>query len=354
MRIIQVSAILLLVSSVSDAQSSPYIDIRNYGAVGDGKTDNCKSLTTAAAACVNGTMLIPTGTFATSCGIALPVSCSMQGINIQASIIQISAATSGAVVTVGNPSTYAFNQKIEGLTINANGLANDGIFLRWFHGFTLRDVWVQNALVNSFHFGDPAIHYASYGTYVWSSTAYRASKVPIPIASTGFLLDNATDNMIVGSSVVGSNTGIRVNTGGNIFTNDHVWAFAPGWMTIGYDDNGLNNFWDGVEADSVKTYGLIVRRPGAVTMVRGCRFYNNRGAEDNKAVGIRIDAASISATISDNIFYGADDKHRLAQDVSAAHGSQISLSGNQAIHTTTLLKAVAGFVGKEGQLSGRN
>jgi len=332
--------ILSIASSYCAAQATPYIDIRNYGAVGNGTTNNCTAFTNAAAACVNATMLIPAGTFATSCTITLPISCSIEGINNAASIIQISASTTGAVITQGDGSDIAQNQKIEGVTIDAKGLANDGIFLRQFHGYTLRDVTVNNALVNSFHLGDSTIS-GSYAAYIWNSTAYRASGVAIPVASIGVFIDNSTDNQVIGSTVIGSNTGIRVNTSGNILTNNHVWAFGPAWMTIGFDDNGLNNFWDADEADTVETYGLIVRQTGARTMIRGGRFYNNGSGQDNVAVGIKFSAASPIATVSNNIFSGNDPTHRLAQDIVASDFTNVTLLGNQAYNTVIY---ASGFV----------
>jgi nitrous oxidase accessory protein NosD len=321
-------------------QSSAYNDIREHGAVGDGVTDNCLALQKAASACGQGTILVPAGRFATSCGIALPESCSLLGVNAQSSVLLITASTAAAV-SVGDAQHYAENQKIENLTIDANGLAKDGVYLRWFHSYTLRDVWVRNALVNAFHFGDPGLPYPSYGVYVWNSTAYRGKGITIPKGSVGILLDNATDNLVTGSSVVGSETGIRVERGGNIFTNDHVWAFGPGWMSIGFDDNGFNNFWDGVEADTVRQTGLLVRRTGAMTIIRGCRFYNNAQGEDGVAVGIEFLAAKPTATIADNVFLGADASHRLALDVKLSQTANVTMAGNLARNTVRSVSVTA-------------
>jgi hypothetical protein len=191
--------------------------------------------------------------------------------------------------------------------------------------------------VNGFHLGDSSLPESSYEAILSGVHTRRTNGAVIP-GSTGLLVDsNATDSNVTNAVFVGSDIGVKTLTGGNFFTDIHVWSpvHQVGWMTVGFEDFGSGNFWKGCAADTVRKYGLIAHKYN--TMIEGCRFYNNAiYGEDNTAIGVSFELPTPYATIIGCVFTGQDSAHRLAQDIIGAGSSSLKLFGNSYANVTRL------------------
>jgi hypothetical protein len=301
-----------------------------YGADPTGAGDSTSSIRSAAAAAgaAHSVLYFPNGIYRVS-----------STIDISSSVLMESNATiramtvMGPVIQIGSTASL-IDATFTGGIIDANNLANEGIFLRRYQHIKVQDVTVLNALVNGFHFGDSTISDTSYEAIV-DHIHTRRTMGNLQTGSVGLFIDsNAGDGNYSQSVLVGSDTGIKVLTGNNFFTDIHVWSAAPtpGWMTVGFDDYGNGNFWKGCEADTVQTYGMQLR--GFNTIIQGCAFYNNsQYGVDNGMIGIHFVQQQPFATIEGSRFFGEDSTHRLAKDIDGA-ASGVVTTGNQNVNVT--------------------
>jgi hypothetical protein len=310
------------------------ISVLSYGADPTGRADSTSAFQLAAnaAASAQATLRIPGGTYKVSQTIEIATSVSMDATSIVRA-----TASMPAVLRIGSRG-YVKDALFAGGKIDANNLAQDGIIFRQYQHLRVENTLVSNALVNGFHFGDSSLSSISYEAITNGLYTKRDSGI-LQAGSTGLFVDsNANDGNYAQSVFVGSDIGVKVLTGGNFFTDVHVWSTpSAGWMTVGFDDYATGNFWKGCEADSVKDIGLRARKYN--TSIQGCRFYNNNTySQDNVAVGIRFDSSAPGASILGSVFFGFDGSHRLAADIVGAT-SGLTATGNQSVNVVQMLNA---------------
>jgi hypothetical protein len=335
-------AILALGVSVhAQSSSSGNISVLTYGADPSGVQDSTAAFQSAATAATNqnGTLYVPAGTYKVNSPIEVGSSLEMD----DSAVVKATAPMS-AVIRVGS-NNFVYDEVYSGGKIEANNLAQDGIIFRQYQHVLVEKIVVSNALANGFHFGDSSLGTSSYEAVAHGIYTKRDPASTLQPGSTGVFVDsNATDNSISQGIFVSSDIGVKVMTGGNFFTDIHVWALpSSGTMSVGFDDFANGNFWKGCEADTVSTYGLHARAFN--TVVEGCRFYNNSGGSDNAVVGIRFDQSAPGASVTSNIFFGYDSSHRLAADMSGANSS-VSSNANQCINVASLSTATGSSTGQ--------
>ena len=333
-KLLRLSCVLagMILPTIAFAQTAGNsVSVLSYGADASGSQDSTAAIQSAASAATSAhaTLVFPGGTYRVSSPIE--VGSSMQ---MDASTVVKASASMTAVFRVGSNASVN-DATFSGGKIEANNQAQEGIFFRQYQHIKVNDMLVSNALVNGFHFGDASLAPQSSYEAVANGIHTKRDMGPMQPGSAGLFIDsNATDGNFSQSVFVGSDIGIKVLTGGNFFTDVHVWA-APssGWMTVGFDDYGNGNFWKGCEADTVQNYGLRARKYN--TEVFGCRFYNNTMyGQDGVPVGIYFDQAAPAATVQGTNFFGGDASHRFASDMAGAN-SGVSTSGNQTINVVT-------------------
>lgn len=327
-----VFAALIAPSLVAAQTSGNSVSVLSYGADSSGSQDSTSQIQQAAtaAASAHATLVFPGGTYKVSSPIEVASSMQLD----PAAIIKASANMT-AVFRVGSNASVN-DATFSGGRIDANNLAQEGIIFRQYQHIKVNDMLVANALVNGFHFGDSSLAPQSSYEAIVNGIHTKRESGALQSGSAGLFIDsNATDNNVAQSTFVGSDIGVKVMTGGNFFTDIHVWA-APssGRMTVGFDDYGNGNFWKGCEADTVQIYGLHAHQYN--TEISGCRFYNNSlSGQDNVAIGVYFDQSSPGATVQGSIFFGSDASHRLAIDIAGAT-STVSTNGNQSTNVVTI------------------
>jgi hypothetical protein len=321
-----------LLSKLSDS-----VSVKDFGAKGDGVTDDTSAIQNAmayASTTMNGavTVYFPAGTYEVSAPIVANSSVQMDpGATIQAT------APMAAVVEIGpdSPSRGKYghieNVSFIGGTIDANNQANDGLFLRHYEHVSVQNVIVNNFLVNGFHFNDPTL--GGFNTEVIASDLHTIrTSGNIPAGSVSLLMDtNGTDNQLSDSVFTQSDIGVDVKTAGEFFSNIHVYSYPPanGYMTIGFKDEGYQNYWKGCEADGPTVYGMYVS--GFDPSIIGCRFDTVAGySADDTTYAIYFPSSttpSPTASIIGNYFTGVSGG-RFLTDIAASSNANIQAYGN--------------------------
>ena len=329
-----------LASKLSDT-----VSVKDFGAKGDGATDDTTAIQNAmayASTTENGaaTVYFPSGTYEVSAPIVVNSS-----VQLDPSATIQATASMAAVVEIGpdSPSRgtngYLHNAFFEGGTIDANNLANDALFLRHYEHIAVRDVTVNNFLVNGFHFNDPSL--GGNNTEVIASDLHTIrTSGNIPVSSASVLMDtNGSDNQLTDSVFTQSDIGIYVKSAGEFFSNIHVYAYPPanGAMSIGFKDEGFQNYWKGCEADGPTVYGMYVS--GFDPSIIGCRFDTVTGTNtDDATYAIYFPSSSATAptaSITGSYFDGASGSTRFLSDIAASSTANIQAFGNVDINVAS-------------------
>ena len=294
-------------------------NVADFGATGDGATDDTAAIQNA----LNSAGAARNATFF-PCGVYLVTQPLQASGPVQLDDCATLRATApmSAVIEIGQAGTVE-DGTFRGGVIDANDLAQDGIVLQGFDGSRISDTEVLNAPANGFHL-------TSGRQATLARVHTRRTAGTLRAGSTGLLIEAEASGINVTASIfVGSDTGIRTLSGGNFFTDIHVWSPpSAGTMSIGFDDYGSGNVWKGCEPDTAQLYGMRVRQ--TMTVVEGCRFYNGvYGGQDGVAIGLYFDSPQPNATVSANIFFGQDPSHRLLQDIHVSAPAALKLFGNQ-------------------------
>jgi hypothetical protein len=278
----------------SVVEGGPRVDIRYYGAVGDGVTDNCTALSNAAAAAGGKTLYVPALVFDTTCAITLPLNTSLymepSGV-LQAK----TGSTMSAVVIVGGTTAgqYWADQSISGGTLDANNAATRALWLRQQQRGKLFNLRMINAAGGAcVQNGDTADGFSGSNsldaTEFW---CYRTSGA-IVAGSYGIWDDNATDSKWIQGYVKGYATGIRDDVGGSRYAFIHVWdTNSSGSMTTCFDDNSQGNWWDNNICDTPTTYGAILRQYNS--------HWNNNRFEQSNTYGVTNTAIAFHSINAD-------------------------------------------------------
>ena len=239
----------------------PRVDVRYYGAIGDGVTDNCTALTNAAAGAAGGVLYVPPLVFVTSCTINLAVNGSLY---IEPSgVVQAKAGSALAAVVVAGATGFWTDQIITGGgTIDANNTAMRALWLKRQYRGRLANLRMINATNYCLQNGDTADGAGYTGSNSMDAVefwCYRTGSA-IPVGSYGIWTDNATDSKYVQGYVKGYAEGVRDDVGGSRYGYLHVWdTNQSGAMTACFDDNAQGNWWSDNICDTPTQYGAILR-----------------------------------------------------------------------------------------------
>lgn len=120
------------------AKGVPWYDVRAYGAVGDGTTDDLAAFNLAvAAASAGGIVYAPPGTYALSGNIGLTSGCTLQGAGRDVTVLKFTSNDYGiaSTATIGTFRALSANAAVGDTTINVGALssnfaAGDAVYLR--------------------------------------------------------------------------------------------------------------------------------------------------------------------------------------------------------------------------------
>jgi len=262
-----------------------WISVKDYGALGDGTTDDTTAIQAALTACpVGGVVYMPLGVYRTSAPLLVPPYVTLTGTHgggeaqstsspTPSCIKPLGSFTGAAVVQVvdqqiGGYATISSEVKIENLTINGSSLPTGSVAGIQMKGqiqhITIRDVQVRQVTGNGF------------------DTAYNLSAPPGPQApfclhwerlsalwcgGTGFALNNSTDSYFGDCYALGCSS----------------W----GWYVAGA--NGST--WIGCRAEWSGTDGFFLATNTAVQTFVGC------STDRNGQHGFNIGSSTSTGTI---------------------------------------------------------
>lgn len=128
----------------SDLRDAELLNVRDFGAVGDGSTDDGAAINRAItmASGRGGVVWFPGGTFNTSQTIDIPDGVSILGVGSKKSILHYTGSGVAVEATLGG--SFTGDQSIAGISVTGVAAGDVGIRIGDCWGFTLRDVSIRD------------------------------------------------------------------------------------------------------------------------------------------------------------------------------------------------------------------
>lgn len=209
-------------------KNTDLVSVLDFGAKGDGVTDDTAALQAAITALANGgTLHIPKGIYLTSQVLNLSgKKLHLVGDGINQTVIRASIAMSYLLAAVESSTAYSFNEfRVEGIQFDGNNLAQVGFNLAHRHYCTFKDC----AFFNNTDFAHTAKN-------SWLNNYYNCVFGACPVGV--FLQGSNHRNAFYSCSWIGnSTTGLQIidGTDGNsaITFNNCDWEFQNGPLDVG-------------------------------------------------------------------------------------------------------------------------
>ncbi|MCE5291592.1 MAG: hypothetical protein LLG14_20465 [Nocardiaceae bacterium] len=342
------------------------ISVKNYGAIGDGTTDDTAAIASALAAASSITagvipsiyppatytlhpaVYFPAGTYLVNSSIVLPL-----GVNLlldKAAIVKAGSGVSGTpLLTMNNTSTMAQHFTIEGGVFDCNFNAQDGIYLPYFAHAKLLNNQILNPARHFMVLGDPGAASNSYEAVVVGLDTRRTRGINPTSDSYGIWLQNCSDSEIEQAVINGADIGVRVDLGGSVLRQVHVWNFGDtNPPTTCFEDRVSTDStrYIGCYADTPALYGFRLKS-GMGTLV-GCRVYvGTSGGVDNTVTAVYSDVTG-RYEVHDLAIRGASSSYRVATDF-GGNTNEVDISG---VRETNVVTSVFGSSGARGKTRG--
>ncbi|WP_217553173.1 glycoside hydrolase family 55 protein [Streptomyces sp. GbtcB6] len=344
-------------AAVTASGVADWLNVRDYGAKGDGSADDTAAIQSALTACPpGGVVYLPTGTYATSAPLLIPPQITLRG-NHGAHIDAMTSPTlkplagfSGAAVILlvdqatGGYSTVSNEQRIEKITIDCSdltGSTTDGIQAQGYvHGVYLTDVSVREAPSH----GLAVKSNSSGAAYSWRATRLRVSGaggIGISAVMTDALW---TDCEAIGS---GSHGWYIAGAGNTVFlgcrsewskydgynlgnTGTGQGSGGPTFIACSTDRNGYNGFSIPSSGNGpINITGCTLRRDGA-------------GSSSGGYAAVKVDGATTPVVITGvTVYPGTDDDGGGVN--SPQYGLSVTGSASVSYSASSLHAATAGF-----------
>jgi len=348
------------------------INVLDYGAVGDGTTDDTVAIQNAINACpAGGIVWIPAKTFRVTAPIILLPTITLEGTHgnrifynsapvstPQPSMIKAASTFSGAAVIrmldkeEGGYSNESTGQRITNLTIDGSAIAS-GVIRGIYATGNVREVIIHNVAVQFMpHNGIAAGTYTRTDSSVQKPYSwYVTETIARSCANYGFSVGNMTDsNFVSCQSIYATLSGWFISTAANsVFTNcrsewsgQHGFYVTGGWGTSPSGSGGA--VFTGCTTDRNNYNGFYVDATGNGPIVfNGCsarRDGRNGNSGGGSYAGFKASAATVPVLVDSLVTYPGNNDDATGT-VSPQYGasfngnSYVSVSGASFLHGVT-------------------
>lgn len=228
---------LVVKRKIDKLKSNLQVNVKDYGAVGDGVTDDTAAIVAALVAAAGKALYFPAGTYVVASSVRLQIFTSytsLVGEASGASTLRFTNVSGG--IDVGDGTNYVYETKMTNLVIDGFNVANNPLRLRKSEEMSVENVRVHQALVSCIEMTD---------TSLFHSKRLQIARAPIGIKSLG-------------------QTGTVGLIDANLYLLDNVLSVEGGGVT-----NFVVSGTSFIEACKV---GVSFNRPGALISVGTIHF----------------------------------------------------------------------------------
>lgn len=321
--------------------SSELLDVKDYGARGDGTTDDTVAIQAAftAAGAAGGTALIPPGTYAVTAQLTLGRSANlvMSGATLKAT-----ATITGALLVVGDLTNWWRDKYLQGGYIDCNNNADHALQMLSGLASSIEGVTWKNPKMHGMILGDAGAALGSHEMHVSKCKGDKTASVAVIAGSIGiWATSKCFDSVFVDNVMVGPDVSFQTDGGGNTHISGHGYGISTNvqFPSTVFKDSGSDNIYIGCYPDTPSTYGYWFTSNSYRWSVIGGRIYNGALGYDNVVVAIHIDQVAGDPNIGSIVgvkVSGADSSHRIALDYDGYIGSShLKAVGNQTLNVVS-------------------
>lgn len=331
-------------------KASFFLNVKDYGAVGDGTTDDTAAIQQAIddLPASGGCVFVPPGTYSVSSSLALSEGAELCGAG-SGSIIRASSAALGIdIIKIGDGSATLSFAAVRHLKVTSNGQKTGGAGIAlnkayrvWLESLSLEfqyrgvyiqnstAIWLKNSDIRDTKENAITIESALGQGFEWYIDSVLCDNPTVTNIGTGLLWNGGESLHVSHSNFQRFTNGFVVNTTAG---RESRFAFIEGMICDFSSDNNVRitntgsgatvaltftNSWSGTATN----YGVLVDRPGA-GIVQGVRWVGGK-VFHNGLAGFRL-AGGQDVHISDC------DIIANSQTVSAArHGVEVGSNSNE-------------------------
>jgi hypothetical protein len=179
------------------------------------------------------------GTYSINKGLVLPVNTSLFiGPN---TTLKATSAIAGPLLSTPQSECSRKQSILGGGIIDANGLAQNALWLRYFQRNMTVGVICQNSTQHTVILGDPEAPAGSDEAHLTEQFMVDRTSGSVPVGYYGLWIRRCSDGTAVGCVVTGQQTGVRVDSSNWKFYGVHPYG-AGFPMNTCFDDNELSEY----------------------------------------------------------------------------------------------------------------
>jgi len=206
------------------------VNVKDFGAKGDGVTDDTTAIQLALNSAAGRTCYIPSGNYNVSSPLVFKISGNGL-LNSQSAILadasaKITATTAIEAIVLTNDADEHIGSAITGGMWDCNGLANSAFWVKYGRVLDISNLEIWNNLGAAIRLGSQSAGGYSYDVML-SDFYIRRTNVTAPTNSSGVYFDKCADSQVLNGVIIGQNTGIKGNASFgtyNIIVNIvHIW-----------------------------------------------------------------------------------------------------------------------------------
>ena len=251
------------------------VNVKDYGATGDGTTDDTTALQAAiTAAGAVGVVYFPPGTYIVSSPLVLVSGGSYVGGGWSSVIKQKNGAN---LTRLLQWSSAASNCLLADIMVDGNKANNAGATCYGVYGFALqysvfRNVRVQNVHGDGYRLDGTSGGFANTSSTVHLTECWAYGNINSGLVATSFTADIHVDGGDYGNNGASA---ITYQAGSSTVRNATLWGTTSGpGLLVG----GPSNQITGCNIEGNNQQGVVVNQFGSYTLISGCKIYDNSHA----------------------------------------------------------------------------
>lgn len=289
------------------------VNVQDYGAVGDGTTDDSTAIQAAIDASNGGLVVLPAGyTFLIESEIVIDTD--NQVIDIQG-VLKAGASMTGSMIVVRKDvsmTDYVKNFKITGTgIIDGSLVAEKGIDVLYARDSVIDIGKITQCLERAIHIGSDAaktcLDVTVENIQIWFHEITSGTPLTNTSTSVGVYYDNVTDSAINNVAVIGYRTGFIFSIATHAF-RCHAWCRAKQgslekcFVTTGSSNKLIDCYADTPHNKSdgaiTDVYGFYLDAGSYANQLIACRvFHNGTDSVDNITTGVYVNQSGSSNTV---------------------------------------------------------
>lgn len=307
--------------------NSPFINVKDYGVVGDGVADDTAAIQAALNAGIGLMVFFPAGFYKITSHLLIPDNCEVFLSNN--AVIRADAAMDAIFYTDAN--TVHLYNVITGGSLDCNDNADTAIWAKNFNAFIFDRVEIKDNKVSGLRLGNSSGP-NSYGAEIRNIFINRPSSFA-PTGSKGIHFEKCGDSEVFGGEVIGQDYGVYGSQDDSKFYGLHVWAYPPthGNVTAGFYNTGGDTHYIGCQVDGPVT-STCWYIAGQRCYLTSCGTNNNDDSwsNDNVASCVAVETGA-SCVVRDCSFKGGAS-HRFSADIHVNAGGDCIAEGNLSVN----------------------